>query len=196
MPRRILSSESYPSTRPYSAPPTGRRRVAVPDQIQHYYVPLPVLEATDRVMRRCGRERRECYVWWGGYFLPDGKAQVMTAIWPDISTEFGHIHLDLDDLNAMHQQLRALDQVLVAELHSHPPGGGGQNEVDAANAAASYRGFISIVVPDFAAPRFHDLRATYVYEYLGDGAWRQLASREIGTRFIIEEPFRAVRVSK
>ena len=52
------------------------------------------------------------------------------------------------------------DQVLIAELHSHPPGAGGQNAVDAANGATTYPGFLTIVVPNFANPLFYDLQRT------------------------------------
>lgn len=184
--------EQYPDHRPYDSPPAGRRGRPVPDRIARYSIPLAVLGATDRVMRRFGRERRECYVWWGGYFTADGDAQVLTAICPEIPTTFGRVHLGLDDLTLLHSELRALDQVLLAELHTHPPGAGGQNEVDAAHPAATYAGFISIVVPDFAEPRFHDLRQTYVYEYLIGGRWRQLDVEEIQARFIVEEQVRRV----
>jgi hypothetical protein len=182
----------FPSYRPYASPSGGRRRRAIPDRIARYYLPLSVLNATNAVMRRCGAQRRECYVWWGGYFAGE-EAQVVTALWPDIPTEFGHVHLDTRQLGAMHQRLRDLDQVVLAELHTHPPGGGGQNDVDAANPATTYRGFISIVVPDFAAPWLHDLRTTHVYEYQADGVWRDMSRAEIAERFVIEEPFTEVR---
>jgi hypothetical protein len=143
-------------------------------------------------MRRFGREGREGYVWWGGYFTADGDAQVLTAICPEIPTTFGRVYLGLDELTLLHGELRALDQVLLVELHTHPPGAGGQNEVDAAHPAATYTGFISIVVPDFAEPRFHDLRRTYVYEYLVGGHWRELDAQEIQARFIVEEQVRRV----
>jgi hypothetical protein len=121
-------------------------------------------------MWRFGREDRECYVWWGGYFTSDGDAQVLTAVYPEIPTTRGRVHLGLDALTMLHRELRVLDQVLLVELHSHPPGAGGQNEVDAAHPAATYAGFISIVVPDFADPSFHDLRRTYVTSTLSAGA--------------------------
>lgn len=184
---------AYPETRPYESPTGGRRRRPVPDRIERYYVPLPVLEATDRVMRRFGREKRECYVWWGGYFTASGDAQILTAICPELRTDYGRVHMETTELVALHEQLRTLDQVLLAELHTHPPDCGGQNDVDAAHAAATYRGFITVVVPDFAFPLFHDLRTTYVYEYLAENDWRQLEAAEIGARFVVEESFVSVR---
>lgn len=185
----------YPGTRPYRSPSANRRRRPIPDRIPHYYVPLSVICATDRFMRRFAQEQRECYVWWGGYFTADGFAQVLTALCPEVETSFGRVHLSLSDLSALHAELRNLDQILLVELHTHPPGAGGQNEVDAAHPATTYAGFISIVVPDFASPRFYDLRNTYVYEYLGAGRWRQLTSDEIQARFTIEEQLRRVNVS-
>ena len=191
--RRSQNTTSYPAERPYHAPPGGRRRRPIPAPIARIHIPLAVVEATSRVMRRYGDESRECYVWWGGYFTADGDAQVVTALCPDVATHFGRVHLRRRDLSALHERLRALDQVLIAELHTHPPGAGGQNDVDAANPAATYPGFVSIVVPDFASPRFYDLRQSYVYEYLRDNEWRELEPREIEHRFVIEEPFIAVR---
>ena len=190
--RHRLSSTQYPSARPYASPTGERRRRSVPERVRRYYAPLSVLEATDRVMSRFGRERRECYVWWGGYFTESGEAQILTAIYPDTATDYGCVHLRTPELVALHEKLRALDQVLLVELHTHPPGAGGQNDVDAAHPAATYNGFISIVIPDFARPRFHDLRKTYVYEYAGRKEWRSLDPVEISARFVIEETCIAV----
>lgn len=189
-----IPSSAYPARRPYRSAPAGRRRRPIPERIWHFYIPLAVLEATDRAMRRFGRENRECYVWWGGYYTADGDGQVVTALWPEVDSEFGRIHLNNRQLSALHSQLRSLDQVLLVELHTHPPGGGGQNEVDAAHPATTYRGFISIVVPGFAFPHFYDLRESYVYEYLGESRWRQLEGEEIEERFVVEEAYVSVDV--
>lgn len=187
-------SSEYPHRRPYRSAPAGRRRRPIPERIGRFYIPLPVLQATDAVMRRFGRENRECYVWWGGYYTADGDGQVVTALWPEVDSEFGRIYLDNHQLRALHSQLCSLDQVLLVELHTHPPGGGGQNEVDAAHPAAIYRGFISIVVTGFAFPRFYDLREAHVYEYLGGNKWRVFEEKEIAERFIVEEAYVSVDV--
>jgi len=183
----------YPIVRPHSSQPAGRRRRGIPDRIDRYYVPLAVLRATDRVMRQLGQEKRECYVWWGGYFTANGEGQIVTALWPDVETDFGCVHLKTPQLVALHERLREIDQVLLVELHTHPPGAGGQNDVDAAHPGATYRGFTSVVVPAFASPLFYDLRNCHVYEYLGNSEWHQLDAAEIGARFIIEEDFIPVK---
>jgi hypothetical protein len=138
-------------------------------------------------MRLFGIQRRECYAWWGGSFLDGGNAQVGTAYCPDVQTDYGRIELGVREFQALHRELRTRDQVLIAELHTHPPGAGGQNDVDAAHPAAPYLGFLTIVVPDFAAPFLHDLRDTYVYEYMGNLIWKQLNRNQIAEKFTVEE---------
>lgn len=191
----LQAKGSYPSLRPYLSPPGKRRVCAVPGKDYSLYIPLSVLEATDRVMRRYGREQRECYVWWGGYFTAQGFGQVVTALWPEIPTSYGRIHLTHHELAALQERLRILDQVLLAELHTHPPGAGGQNEVDAAHPASTHYGFLSIVVPDFAYPYLYDLRRTHVYSYRGAGRWQQLRPAEIEERLVVEESSGSITLS-
>ncbi|RXG87360.1 hypothetical protein EAS62_36075 [Bradyrhizobium zhanjiangense] len=142
------------------------------------------MQATDAFMRGHEVER---YVWWGGYFGADGDAQVVTALGAETRTSYGKVHLTAPQLQALQSKLRALDQVLIAELHTHPPGADGQNSVDAAHPAAVYPGFITVVVPDFAQPRFHDLSTCHVYEYVSNLRWRQFDPAAIRERFVIEE---------
>ena len=142
------------------------------------------MQATDAFIRGYEVERS---VWWGGYFSTEGDAQVVTALGAETRTSYGKVHLTAPQLQALQSKLRALDQILIAELHTHPPGAGGQNCVDAAHPAAIYPGFITIVVPDFAQPCFHDLSACHVYEYISNLRWRQLNAAAIREYFIVEE---------
>jgi hypothetical protein len=178
-----------------ACPFTDRRRSRpIPYRIARYHVPKPVLDATGQVMRRFGDEERECYVWWGGFFDEHGHAQVLTAFCPEVPSTYGCVRLTTPQLLALQARLRSLDQILLVELHTHPPGGGGQNEVDAAHPAATYRGFISIVVPNFASPALDALAGSHVYEYLDRNRWRELPVREIEERFVIEDAFQSVPV--
>src|SRR5688572_28892711 len=99
-----------------------RRAQRVPDRIGRYYLPQAVLEATEAVMQRFGRENRECYVWWGGSFDSSGNGHIITAFCPETKTEYGCVQLDTSDLLSLHCKLRSLDQLLLVELHTHPPG--------------------------------------------------------------------------
>ena len=193
-PKTGIRQSAYPGSRPYFSLAGGRRKRRIPEAIKKLHIPLAVLEATSRAMQCNGQEDRECYVWWGGYYTSEGDCQVVTALIPDAETTFGRIHLDNRQLSVLHTQLRDLDQVLVVELHTHPPGAGGQNDVDAAHPASTHKGFITIVVPDFAFPLFYDLRDAHVYEYQMQGNWRELSREEISERFVIEETAISVEV--
>ncbi|MHC4398742.1 MAG: hypothetical protein ACYTG0_03590 [Planctomycetota bacterium] len=185
--------ERYPTSLTSRRDLPVRRRTIAPDHILRFYLPLAVVEVTNHVMRQFGDQQRECYVWWGGYFTPEGAAQVVSAYCPSIHTDYGRIELDMSDFHALHHELRTRDQVLLIELHTHPPGAGGQNEIDAAHPAAPYRGYVSVVVPDFAYPCFRDLRHCYVYEYVGVNRWLRLDKHEIEQKFTIEDSLVLVR---
>jgi len=57
----------------------------------------------------------------------------------------------------------------------------------------SYHGFVSVVVPEFAFPRF-DLRNSYIYEYLERNRWRELPAEEIAERIKVEPHFVSVEI--
>jgi hypothetical protein len=177
----------YPSKRPFISPPFGRRKRIPTKNIDRYYIPLSVMEGTNKIFRNFGIRHSEGYAWWTGYINSESEAQVCTVLYPAIKTNYGCVRLDRNMLTIMHRQLIGMDQILLIELHTHPPGAGGQNHVDADNAACYYPGFISIVVPDFGAPRFYDLRNCYVYSYVDKGVWDELSPKVISQRFFIEE---------
>ena len=170
-----------------------RRTQIVPQQICRWFVSESVLRATETMMQRFADEERECYVWWSGSFDCHGNAQILTALGAEIPTSFGRVELIHNSLLKLHENLRALDQVLLVELHTHPPGAGGQNSVDAAHPAATYRGFISIVVPNFCRNGLK-LEESHVYEYMARNEWRQLRTSEVRNCFVVEPNFVSVEL--
>lgn len=186
---RLLRQEPEKASAP--ANPPFKRRSPIPGPLESFFIPVDVLEQTQQLMRSFGEEERECYVWWGGY-CSHGNGQVLSALYPDVATTHGSVRLDNSVLRRMQRELFDLDQLLLIELHSHPPGAGGQNEVDAAHPAAPYQGFITMVVPDFGFVDMHDLSNIHIYEYIKDNMWRTLESREIKQRFVIDPSIVAV----
>jgi hypothetical protein len=65
---------------------------------------------------------------------------------------------------------RARGYGVVADVHVHPRGHG-QSESDRANPVIPRAGHIAFILPDFAAGP-NDSGSIGMYEYLGDGAWR------------------------
>jgi hypothetical protein len=185
----------YPVIKPYESKKGGRRKRIPTEPPGRYYVPLSVIEATDQIFQKFGSRYAEGYAWWTGYINNAFEAQICTVFYPCVDTQYGCVYLDRNLLSAMHKKLIELDQILLVELHTHPPGAGGQNAVDAANAACYYKGFKTVVVPDFGLPKFYDLRKCHVYTYKGNGSWHEMNEKEISQEFKIDETCVEVKFS-
>jgi len=183
----IEDKHAYPTAVPYFSSKIGRRKHIPKMMPRRYFLPFSILKATNDVFNIFGERRVEGYAWWTGYIVNNDTAQICTALYPNMETQYGHVHLDRQALSVMHRKLIELDQILLVELHTHPPGAGGQNAVDAANAALYYNGFKTIVVPDFGLPQFYDLRCCHVYSYINNGRWHEMDSNEISSCFVIDE---------
>jgi hypothetical protein len=185
--KKKLHDDNYPGSVPYSGSKGGRRKFIPAKPPEKYYLPFSVLKSTNDVFKIYGNRRAEAYAWWAGYIVNGDMAQICTVLYPNIKTRYGHIHLDRQVLGFMHRRLIDLDQILLVELHTHPPGAGGQNDVDAANSTLFYKGFKAVVVPDFGLPKFYDLRRCYVYSYIGNSHWYEMDVNEISHCFVIDE---------
>lgn len=177
----------YPESLPYVSHKGGRRKFIPDNSPQKYYLPFSVLKSTNDVFKTYANHRAEAYAWWAGYIANGNMAQICTVLYPNVKTRYGHIHLNRQILGSMHRRLIDFDQILLAELHTHPPGAGGQNDVDAANSTLFYNGFKAIVVPDFGLPNFYDLRRCHVYSYISDSRWYEMEAHEIPNCFVIDE---------
>lgn len=185
--KKIQHGNNYPDSIPYVSP-KGERRKFIPDKsIKKYYLPFSVLKSTNDVFKTYAKRKAEAYAWWAGYIFNGDTAQICTVLYPNIKTSHGHIHLDRNILGSMHRRLIDLDQILLIELHTHPPGAGGQNDVDAANSTLFYKGYKAIVVPDFGLPNFYDLRRCHIYSYVGNSRWHKMEIHEIANSFIFDE---------
>lgn len=179
--------EFYPKTKPYKISSIVRRKHLITTPIRRYYVPLNILEISNKYICEHRRRKEECFIFWGGYLVDNCDAQIITVYYPKAIVSYGRIHLNTRDITLLNLALRKNDQLLLVELHSHPPGADGQNKFDAKNALCYHPGFITIVVPDFGYPYFYDLRKCYVYEYVKAGKWYELKSKEIEDKFIVED---------
>lgn len=167
---------------------SARRRARPhPGRFSRFFVPRSVIDASDEIFREHRDEERECFLIWGGY--PDGLggATIASVIHPAVRSHYGRVALDRRTVHRVMECLRQRDQVLVAELHTHPPGAGGQNESDAGHTMSCHDGSIAVVVPDFGGPRFADLVGSFVYEYRTPQGWEGLGHAEVAERFLIDE---------
>ena len=74
---------------------------------------------------------------------------------------------------------------MLAQVHTHP-GDFGHSPGDERNAVCFKIGFISIVVPNFAAPDT-DFDDFYVYSYCEHWKWHLFSSAEVKKQFIVAD---------
>ena len=129
-----------------------------------------VLPATFETLRNCGQGECECAVYWTG---PSGNRRVDGVEHPaHARSTFGY-EVESDWLTSFWKRLAAAQRSVKAQVHTHP-GEAFHSASDDRWPIISQKGFVSIVVPNFAAgrPTFDD---AWIGVILDDGRWRQLA---------------------
>lgn len=163
---------------------SSRRDRRVPTGVKRYHVPEAVIEETQRFLRSHGANGHEAYMLWTGGFSQQ-EAYVTTCIEPDVPTRPGGVKIPTRKMTQINRVLLERDQLLVAQVHSHP-GGAFHSHVDERKAVTFHEGFVSIVVPDYASISVADLEACGVYRYhIGEG-WRRLSAGQIADMFVID----------
>jgi hypothetical protein len=96
----------------------------------------------------------------------------------------GIVHFAGNRLQKLWEHCRMRGYGVVADVHVHP-GGYGQSESDQANPVIPRAGHIALIIPDFAS-RATEPREIGLYEYCGEGVWREHTRR--GAKFFRLEP--------
>ena len=158
-------------------------------KIREYWIPLQVLDDSQRYLRDFGGKRFEGYMCWSGTLLNESTASVRSCIYPKEykSSNFRGVHAGLDLLVAfeMGNQAYAKKEFLLVQLHTH----GFEafhSPTDNTYPISHKVGFISIVIPFFARKKFYNSKTLVkcsVNEYLGSGNWRELSANQTRQRF-------------
>ncbi len=130
-----------------------------------------IVRATFRTFRECGRGNCECAVYWTGPacdHLVDGLEHPIHK-----RSAFGY---DVDDnwLTQFCKRLAASKRSVKVQVHTHPRGAF-HSVTDDQWPIVSQAGFVSIVIPDFAAGE-PSLDKAWVGCLQADGEWRRLKS--------------------
>lgn len=171
--------------RPYASTGNDRRERGIPDRIEKFYVPTAVLRETQAYIEEHGAEGTEAYLFWAGA-VADGEAYISTCVYPTANARHGGVKVPLRKMTEINLELRDRDQVVLAQVHSHP-GVARHSSVDEEKAVSFHEGFVSIVVPDFGETPVYDLRDCGVYVYTAGDGWRLLDEAEVEEQFVIEE---------
>ena len=130
-----------------------------------------IVSTTFRTLRECGRGECECVVYWTGPAagdLVDGFEHPIHTRSP-----FGY---EVDDnwLTEFWKRLAASKRSVRVQIHTHP-GQAFHSPTDDEWPIVSRVGFVSIVIPHFAAAE-QSLDRAWVGYLQGDGKWRRLSS--------------------
>jgi hypothetical protein len=130
-----------------------------------------IVATTFRTLRECGDGRFECAVYWLGPAedsIADGVEHPVHERSP-----FGYA---VDDrwLTDFWKRLAGSQRSVKAQVHTHP-GSAFHSAIDDKWPIVSQAGFLSIVIPEFAAGE-PSLDAAWIGRLQTDGAWRRLSS--------------------
>lgn len=146
-----------------------------------YEVSAVHLAATQQLLRQRGEQDAEGYCVWVGD-LGEGIA-IVRDVWPVSAAGDGaHARVAFEDVLALSDRVHDKSWSILAQVHSHPYAAF-HSTIDDRNPISHQVGFLSIVVPNFAAGQPRD--GWSLNEYLGAGRWRALRDDEIRRRLVI-----------
>jgi proteasome lid subunit RPN8/RPN11 len=130
----------------------------------------------------------ERMVLWSGVVGGAGELLVRSVLVPDHEPDGWRVDIDPEIWRSMLAALRRQDQMLIAQVHSHP-GEAYHSWGDDAFPAEHCDGFLSVVVPDFGRG-VEEITDCAVFEYRldnEDGSFIELDQRGLGDRIVTEQ---------
>lgn len=160
---------------------------SVPSHVQRIWISANAWRQVTDHLRDQGRRGQEGYAVLAGTVSRDGTAYATSALLT--GHQGGHWTAtygqpSVAELAAIGRQLHQAGMVLLAQVHSHP-GAAFHSATDNGGAASTRRGFLSIVVPNFGMNTFDDFNGCKVYEYQGNGRWREWRPAEMRNRLSV-----------
>ena len=139
-----------------------------------FKLPRRILQETFAHFRDCGRGGRECQVLWVSPW--DAPSPITKVVHPKHEAHIGGFVLDDRWLTAFWFSLAEENLGIRVQVHTHP-GEAFHSPTDDAFPIIHTAGFLSLVIPNFAAGPvgFEDAYLTEIQE---DGSWREVAILE------------------
>jgi proteasome lid subunit RPN8/RPN11 len=150
--------------------------------LARFYISSTVLERTRECFEKWGEYSLEFIVLWGGYRTSEGDYIVTTCYIPEQHSSPILSRVTEKAMGDLLAKLYSMGQILIAQLHTHPPGISHPSRIDEEGLAVHYEGFIYIIVPNYGLADW-DLTDCSIYEYK-EGCLKPLSQEEIRNRFI------------
>jgi hypothetical protein len=124
------------------------------------------------VLQEYGRHGVEGILLWAGVWGIGGEELITTLILPDQENTYGRAVITRAGLLRVSEIVREKDLFIMAQVHTHPRQAF-HSSGDDEGAIGYYRGFLSLVIPSFAAgdPELYRCAA---YRYQAGGQWQEI----------------------
>lgn len=163
----------------------GRRKEFPVTDHSVFQIHRRVLGETEWYLRKAGDLHNECSVFWGG--VGTGKmAEVRSVYFPLQTATSVSVQVHPDGVHKMYDLLDQRNEILLAQVHSHP-GTAFHSGTDDLFPATFLVGFLSIVVPNFCSAGLNEFRDCAVFFHQGNGVWAKMDSSQIQMRLKILE---------
>jgi len=141
--------------------------VVAPESVAALTVAPPILAETIECLARCGDGRHECVVYWCAAW--QDPRRVHRVVHPRHTARAFGYEVDSAWVTAFFLDLRAREQTVVAQVHTHPREAS-HSQVDDTYALAPATGILSLVIPDFALAG-DGLDRAHLMVMRADGSW-------------------------
>ena len=160
----------------------GRRRVDFAP-LRLLVIPSFCIDFTELLLRQSGEKGQEKFVIWAGSLV--GETGFLSTI--VIPHNEGNSGLITSDVSASaYQALDRRDLVPLAQVHSHPSTAF-LSPIDQENPFFMYKGFLSIVIPNFGFVDMMDVANWKVYQYLSKGKWIEFSREKLSQKIVIDD---------
>lgn len=132
-------------------------------------------------LRARGDGKREAACVWSGRRSPSGDiAQSVTFLDDLPGVRAGELYHrpSRQTIEALFNVLRERQEIIVADIHTHPGEWVDLSITDAAHPIEFRRGLPAMIIPYYAQAE-PTLEGLGLHEYIGDGVWAKLAPEEI-----------------
>jgi len=150
-----------------------------------FRIPGAVLAETEKHLRAAGLGGKECTVYWGG--VGEGNlARIKNVYHPFQSATIVSVDVHPDAVHEMYESLLLRNEILLAQIHTHP-GRAFHSGTDDAFPATFLVGFLSIVVPNFCNMGLNEFSGCGVFIHQGQGLWHRMETIEVRQRLVLLE---------
>ncbi len=158
-----------------------------PDRLEKLLLCESVLGPVEEHLRTSGLEHREEAALIAGYITGGDTGVGTTVLLPATENSAASCFLPLDVTLDCIELIHGAEQVLLAQVHTHPGRSWMHSGVDDQGAFSDCPGLFSIVVPQFGRYGVRRLleRGIGIHERLPSGEWRQLPEAEGRRRLVV-----------